>query len=557
MLYDLTSGTRYLGEIASTAGRVKFVLPASGVIRKFILVSAETANINLIANISAPKTFQNFSVAANQGDYIIISHPSLFNDGNGRNYVDEYRQYRNSANGGGFNTKTYDIAELTDQFAFGIKGHPASIRDFIRLAEQQFAVKPKYVFIIGRGVNYMDAWTHRANPLLHAQNLVPTFGWPASDILLASNNATTYPLVPIGRIAAVNPGEVNNYLQKVIQYEQAQRTSSPYIADKAWMKDFMHVIGGKDSSENANFSFYMNGYKRIAEDTLYGAMVETFSKTSSAPVQQANSERITNLVNNGLGLIGYFGHSSANTFEFNLSDPSVFSNVGKYPFFNVSGCSAGNFYIFDPARTTGAMSISEKYVLSSQSGSIGFLADTHFGIPPFLNFYNENFYNLFSKTLYGNTVGNQLKEVLRIIGGQSSTLDFYNRIHLEEIALHGDPAIKMNNFAKPDYVIEEPLIKISPNIISVADVNFHVQVNMQNIGKATGDSIWVSVKRKLPNDSIKVLFDQKIAGIKNTDSIAFDVIILPNADKGLNQLIVELDHKNEIDELYENRNEAE
>lgn len=556
ILLDLTTGTRYLGEINSTVGRVKFVLPPSTVARKFVLVSAESSNIKTINPIAPPKTFVNLNSAAAQGDYIIISHPALYNDGSGHNYVDDYRLYRNSVNGGAFNAKVYNIQELTDQFAFGITGHPSSIRDFIKFANQQFAVKPKYVLIIGRGVNYVDAWGYSTNPLLAPQNLVPTFGWPASDVLLASNNATTFPLTPIGRIAAVNPTEVNNYLQKVIQYEQAQRSTSPYIADKAWMKHFMHVIGGKDSSENASFSFYMNGYKRIAEDTLLGARVETFSKTSSAPVQQANSERILQLVNGGLGLIGYFGHSSANTFEFNLSDPAIFNNAGKYPFFNVSGCSAGNFYVFDPARATGSLSISEKYTLSSNSGSIGFLADTHFGIPPFLNFYNENFYTLFSKTMYGGTVGNQLQEVSRLLGGQSSTQDFYNRIHLEEIALHGDPAIKLNTSSKPDYVVEEQLVKLSPNIISVADETFNLKVNMQNIGKSTGDSIWVSVKRKLPNDSVKVLFDQKIAGIKYADSLRFDVQINPITDKGLNQIIVDLDYNNQVDELYETNNKV-
>ena len=108
--------------------------------------------------------------------------------------------------------------------------------------------------------------------------------------------------------------------------------------------------------------------------------------------QQATSERIEQLFDNGLGLVGYFGHSSANTFEFNLSNPELYTNTGKYPFFNVSGCSAGNFYNFDVSRLSGNMSLSEKYVLANQKGSIGFLADTHFGIPPYLNFFNTQFY---------------------------------------------------------------------------------------------------------------------------------------------------------------------
>jgi hypothetical protein len=111
--------------------------------------------------------------------------------------------------------------------------------------------------------------------------------------------------------------------------------------------------------------------------------------------------------------------------------------------------------------------LSEKYILAPQRGSIGFLANTHFGIPPFLNFYNTNFYNNFSKNLYGNTVGNQVKEVLASLGASNPNLDYYTRIHLEEIALHGDPAIKIYHSEKPDYAIEDPMVLVSPNIISV------------------------------------------------------------------------------------------
>jgi hypothetical protein len=71
-------------------------------------------------------------------------------------------------------------------------------------------------------------------------------------------------------------------------------------------------------------------------------------------------------------MIGYFGHSSANSLEFNLSSPESYNNTGKYPFFNVSGCTAGNLFIFDSLRLIGSMSLSEKYVLTPQKGSIGF-----------------------------------------------------------------------------------------------------------------------------------------------------------------------------------------
>jgi len=551
VLYDITSGLRYVGEINSTPGKVKFVLPASTEKRSFTLVSSQV--FNSISSLQV-RNFLNITQSANQGDYLIISHPALYNDGAGNNYVEEYSSYRNSIAGGGYQTKIYNIDELTDQFGLGIKHHPTSIRDFIFYADSLFGIDPKYVFIIGRGINYVEGRANESNPTSILMNLVPAFGWPASDILLSAKPGLCEPLVPIGRLAAITPDEVNNYLIKVKEYENAQQTPNPNADNKSWMKNFIHVVGGKDSSENNAFKSYMNGYKNIAQDTLYGAYVETFAKTSTGIIQQASGQRIEELFNQGLGFVGYFGHSSANTFEFNLSNPEIYHNEGKYPFFNVSGCSAGNFYVYDPLRLTGSLTLSEKYVLANQRGSIGFLADTHFGIPPFLNFYNNALYKNFSKKMYGNTIGNQIKAVIDELGGNNPSLDYFTRIHLEEINLHGDPAIKINSFAKPDFDIEDRFVKISPDIISVADTIFNVKVNVLNLGKAVGDSIRITIKQQLPNDSIRILFNRLVPSIRNNDSFNLNVPINPATDKGLNKIIVSVDEGDRIEEQFETNN---
>ena len=553
ILYSLSDGQRYGGDI-SVPGKVRFALPASTIaVRKFNLVNQEAANV-IAVNTLTPKSFINFATVANQGDYIIISHPSLFNDGNNVNYVDEYSKYRASALGGGYHPKIITIDELNDQFAFGIKKHPAAIRDFIRFANQQFNVKPKYIFIIGRGMNGLESKQNENDPVTDKIDLVQSFGWPASDVLLACNPGQNVPLTPIGRLAVINGTEIKYYLSKVKQYEQAQASTSQTIADKAWMKNIINVAGGADNAESDLFVNYLNDYKTIAEDSAFGAHVETFVKASSSAVEQANGERIEQLINGGVSMIQYFGHSSANTLAFNLSSPEIYTNQGRYPFFNVSGCSAGNFYIFDPARLQGSMTLSEKYVLADQRGSIGFIASTHLGIPPFLNFFNTKLYDAFSLDLYGNTIGNQLKKTLQDLGGNPQNLDFYTQIHLEELNLHGDPAIRINAFAYPDFVVEDQLIKVSPSIISVADNSFNVSVKMMNIGKVVNDSIRVSVIRKLPNDSSKVIFDQLIPAFKNADSLSFTVPVNPGTDKGVNKIIVTLDVDNKVQELSETNN---
>ena len=117
VLYDITNSRRYLGDI-NTPGQVKFVLPAStDPVRKFNLLSQHAASIYNVDQLTA-KIFINFNDPANQGDYVIISNPVLYNNGNGINYVDQYRQYRSSVAGGSYNARVYDINELTEQFGF-------------------------------------------------------------------------------------------------------------------------------------------------------------------------------------------------------------------------------------------------------------------------------------------------------------------------------------------------------------------------------------------------------------------------------------------------------
>ncbi len=555
VLLDITSNKRYAGDVTSTPGKVKFVLPASAITqRKFELISEDASNVNDITTLSQKK-FTNFGVAANQGNYLIISNPILFNSSSGANNVDLYKAYRSSAVGGSFNAKVYNIDELVDQFAYGIKKHPGSVKDFIQYAKNTFSVSPQYVFIIGKGITYNDYTINQSSIYADELNLVPTFGNPASDVLLSSPYGSIVPSISIGRLSAISGDEVGNYLQKMKEYEQAQASATQTLADKLWMKNIVHVIGGSDSSENNLFQFYMNQYKTIIEDTLYGGKVETFSKSSNSAVQLISGQRIEELFNQGISLLSYFGHSSANTLAFNLSDPSVYQNQGRYPLFLVSGCTAGNNYIFDPLRVTqNNLSISESFVLANERGSIGFIASSHLGVPPYLNAYDDTFYNQLGVVNYGNTIGNDIKNVISNLGGANNSLDYLSRCNLEEIALNGDPALKINPHQKPDYVIEDQQVKINPAFISVAENGFTLTAKTFNIGKAIKDSIFFEVKRTYPNGTTGIILRKRIKGVDYADSIKILVPIMATRDKGLNKITVTIDADNEVSELSENNN---
>jgi len=555
VLLDLTSNKRYIGDITSIPGKVQFVLPPSSASqRKFQLASENASNINTVTSLQQ-QNFVNYSLAANQGDYLIISNSALYNNGSGVNNVDLYRAYRSSSTGGGFNAKIYDIDQLVDQFAYGIKKHPLAIKDFIQYVANTFAVKPQYVFLIGKGITYNDYTVNQSGPYADKLNLVPTFGNPASDILLSSPYQSTVPTIPIGRLSAISGSEVGIYLQKVKEYESAEASTTQTLSNKLWMKNVVHVVGGKDSSESDLFSFYMNQYKNVIIDTLYGAKVETFSKTSNSTVQLISGQRIEQLFNEGIGILSYFGHSSSNTLEFNLSDPSVYHNQGRYPFFSVSGCTAGNNYIYDPLRVSqNNLSISEKFVLANEGGAIGFFASSHLGVPPYLYSYDIEFYNQLGVKNYGNTVGNDIKNAISNLGGSNNSLDYLTRINMEELNLNGDPALKINPHSKPDYIIEDPQVIVNPAFISVAQNSFTLQAKAYNIGKAIGDSITFQVRRTYPNGTTEIIFRKRIPGIRYADSINIEVPIISTRDKGDNKITVTIDADDNVPELSENNN---
>ncbi|MFT3701006.1 MAG: C25 family cysteine peptidase [Agriterribacter sp.] len=548
VLYDLTNLKRFTAVI-DEAGIAKFALPASLQKRKLVLMSMESSNINAPANFTT-RNFVDYSQQANQGDYVIISNPLLYAGANG-NPVDAYRQYRSSAAGGSYNAKVYDIDQLTDQFGFGIKRHPFAIKKFLKYARTIFNPQPKFIFLIGKGVSYVAARSNESDAILGKTNLIPPFGYPASDNLLASNDNETISATPTGRLSVVSPAEVEIYLNKVKEYESVGVSAPQTIDGRAWMKNIVHAIGGGNSQLSMEIGGYMNQLRTIAQDTLWGADVESFSKTT-AVASQLTTEQLKKLFSDGIGIVNYFGHSSATVTEFNIDDPSIYDNQGKYPLFLVNGCLAGDIFNFEPNRLSTITTLSEKYVVINQRGAIGFIASTHYGIVNYLNLYLHGMYNAFSQQEYGRPIGETLEAAFRYL---LSTVpgDYLARLHAEEVTLQGDPAIKLYTQNLPDYVVEDQYVNIPP-VISVTDNNFKLSVKFFNIGKAIPDSLEISIKRQLPNGTLVTVLTKRIPGIRNTDSVNLLIPINPAIEKGENKLIITLDANNERDEISEMNN---
>lgn len=550
VLYDLVNNIKYTAVVEN--GIIKFALPFSSTSRNFVLVSQDISAIQTINNFKE-KTFINYSLNSNQGNYLIVSNKIA--GINAGEPVDQYRQYRTSIAGGGFNAKIYDIDELVDQFAFGIKKHPLSVKNFVRFAKQNFTTNPKQIFIIGKAVAYDEYAVNQSNLNADKLNLVPTFGWPASDALLVSDGVNPQPLLLVGRLSVVNPNEVSIYLQKVQQYEQEAANNVQTVANKLWQKQIVHVAGGNDPNIEPLLIAYLNGYKAIIKDTLFGGSVADFNTVATGGgATPAVVDLLKNYFKNGIALLTYFGHSAATQLDYNLNNPLDYNNPGKYPMFLLNGCNAGNFFDYDESRLNNITSFSEKFVFANQHGAIGVIASSHFGLTGYLNSYSTGFYNSIRTTTgYNNYVGKNMMDAM----APFSFNDFFSRIHAEQFILHGDPAIKVYAKDKPDFAVEENSVTINPTVLSVTDNNFTLKAKLFNIGKSqaaktvnAGDSVHVIVKWQHGNGSVDYLFNGFIKpSIRNTDSLILNASISPLRDKGNNCITIVIDSLNQYDEL--------
>ena len=546
VLYDRATGQRFVAIIAG--GILTFALPGSPVARNLVLVSQDPSNIHNV-NSLVQKNFVNFADPLNQGNYLIISNPLLYTGSHGNNPVVDYLNYRTSPAGGSFNAQLMDINELTDQFAFGIQKHPLAVKNFINYARNTFFQKPEYIFLIGRGMSYSEYRTHQYDPAVEQLNMVPSFGFPASDVMLASaDGAGSINLVPIGRIGAVKGTDVEDYLTKIKDYEQVQQTAPNTFADRGWRKNVMHVTGATEPFLETVLCNYMAFYQQIITDTLFGANVIRFCSSTIDQSNQTSSTQLPQLLDNGVGVLDYFGHSSASTLGFNLDDPSIYTNQSKYPVLYVNGCYAGNYFSYDPGRLTGSKSLSENYVFIKNKGSIAFVASSHYGVVNYLNILLNNLYDILDHADYGKSIGIIEMDAGSKVLGQLST-DFVARCQTEEMGIQGDPAITINEQKLPDYDIEAPFVNISPTFISVSDNHFDVAATFYNLGKAVSDSITVLVTRKYPDGSSSVISRKRIPGIRFTDSIHIQVPIVATRDKGQNYITITINADNDVPEV--------
>lgn len=516
--------------IARTFGKVANMLATDEVI---------TVNPSKIINVQFNKQDVN---AAN---YIIITSENLLEGAN------SYAAYRSSATGGSFKTVVVNIKDVYNQFNYG-EPSPVAIRKFVDYALSTGS-KDRYLLLLGKSI------THNERMIRELPDEVPTVGYPASDILLVEGLAgapKNVQAIPVGRVSAITNQNVLDYLEKVKDYE------SNISGEYGWRKNILHLNGGKSTEEITQLKNELASLEPFVINGSVGGKVIPFAKQQA--MIEVESVNITPEVNEGAGLITYFGHGSTIRTDLNMGYSTDgdrgYNNSGKYPMMYFNGCGVGNIFSarFNPnPNATDRYALSLDWLLAKNKGSVAIVANSFESfVSPSAKYLEVLYEKMFSDP---STVDLSIGKILTAVSNQvlASDNNVYAIANIHQSILQGDPALKLITVSKPDYSLDPSnSLKIyskSPEqTIGLSDT-LRLQINIFNQGKYL----------KNENLPVKITFHYRegtSSEIKTIASFPYSntlQIVFPNEKQNIQRLEVQLDPDNALSELDEKNNLAE
>lgn len=499
-------------------------------------------NPNTIQNVTSARStsFRDFSQV--DPEFIIISHPQFMSGSN--NPVQDYADYRSSNQGGAHRTLTVDINQLYDQFAYGVNYHPSSVRLFVQWFHRNWS-NPEFVFIVGKAVENQRIRNSGPNDFF----FVPTYGTPGADVLLVSDPKFN-PLVPTGRLPVIESEEISTYLNKVMVHE-AHVNRPQTLDDQSWTKRALHLSGGdlRLPTEIESLRRGLDTMANILGRGKTGMEVATFQKKTTGAVTVSDNLELTRMVNEGVSLITYFGHSFINLLDFQIiDDVNTLQPTDKYSVYMGMGCYAGQIH------DATVRSYSEGWTLARERGSVAFIANSSAGFISSLEVMGRRIYGNYGDEFFAKPIGQSVFDAVASVindnRSQQNELSFTRDTELAfSLNICGDPSIRLNTSNGADYIVDEKSVGIDLNVISVETDSLPLHFDIYNLGENVNDTIQVIGTQTLPNGEEKTLFELETQAPSFQKTIQINVPNFKEAAVGFNKVNIVVDAGQKVDEL--------
>jgi hypothetical protein len=543
LIYDITNSDNPIllaGSIVN--GTLEVNVPRSKDQKLTLFVTSEINEVTIdkVEPVNMPY------IEPSDYDYLILTTDKLYDT------ALEYSAYRKSPEGNSYKPFVIRIGDVYNQFNYG-EPSPVAIRRFVDYMLSK-GVKPTHnLLLLGNSISYGDSTVKNKE----LKNQIPTMGYPGSDILLVSGLAGTkinVPAIPVGRISATSVHQVRNYLDKVKSYEQDSNNNIE------WKKRVLHLSGGKSASEITQLKNALESLVPLVEYGAVGGSVKAFQKQSIIEVEKVN---ITPELNDGVGMISYFGHGNPVVTDLDMGYVSDvtrgYHNINKYPLMYFNGCGVGNIFKGNTNEDlTSSMRepLSADWLCAKEKGAIAVIANSYYTFLQSSSIYLRELYlHVFNDTQRSNlSIGQIQKKIAEKI--TSGTYNAYDLSNLHQSVLQGDPSMHLISEKLPDY-------KIDPNtgitIRSESDLKtigksdqLRIDVAISNLGRNENIVLPVTVKYIYTDGSVDIK-NENIGQMSFSDTLHLSIQNL----KPLARISVQLDPLNNIQEINEKNNDAE
>ena len=463
-----------------------------------------------IGNVTYPDDLSN---PHNKADYLIITsdffyYPARddFNQGTLNNKLNELAHWRAEYN-------NFDVAIINVNDSFVGGNTDTNIKSFI-----------EYVY------NYWNA-PHMSDNHVEYILLVGDTHYVTSHSLLDGVADRWYACVEdedyihsdflIGRFPANNNTQLDIIIEKTIQYEQ-----NPAAGE--WQKNILMTEGSIP---------YIDGLNQIYETLLENGGWNV-SKIYSGPTQSY----IDN-INEGTKIMIYFGHGSSSGISYFWNcHINQLNNSNKLPFFLSQACNTGTFQDEN-------LCFGEELLFAPNKGIIAF-----YGSSKETYSTDENIKLLFKAIFseYNYILGDIINYISQFSNFSIDSSYFaYN--------LLGDPALDLSSSVnnKADLAIRGFLLK-NDNIyaLQTGTNNINISATIDNIGDISAFDVHVNFDIIDFDGNCYNIGNQIIPEIHPNESIICNINWYTTEIPKHFKIIVKIDKDNNIEEAYENNNQA-
>lgn len=352
----------------------------------------------------------------------------------------------------GFRTAVVDVAEVYEQFNYGIF-HPEAIRRFVAFAVQAWQPPaPQYIVLLGDGHwNFKGYGTQNYGP--PAPNWIPPYlvwedpwqGEVASDNAFVNLNDDPLPELAIGRLPARSLAEATILVDKIIAYEAQASSFAP------WRQRMLFVADNPDNTGD---------YPAVAEEIIRTNLppvaepVRNFLGVTF-PVEQVSqaTDFLVEQINAGVSMVTYLGHGSVNWWAheglWNTTYTPRLTNADRLPVVVTLNCLDGYFV----HGNSTLQAVAEEMLRHPTGGSVAAWSPAGLGTTYIENILNvgllEALFRLNIRRL-GPATMHAKAHLYNVIGNSSP----YETTLLHTMTVFGDPALKLN---LPQWPLRLPL----------------------------------------------------------------------------------------------------